>query len=227
MNCLSSSGTALIWNMHKIQVCWTSEKGKEFQICLWPYLSIKRHKWTSKRWRKRKKKHKVNQTKNFNSSRQFHHQRTTEHTEKLASTLCCYLTVHLSSHLPVLASRAIRVRKDETGHYRVYHRRDSTRLGGCNSAAWPQGVISEKRIPLAQWHHRHVQHLLECAQICHPLPWCAAKKETDTRMCFFLGTWVLSFLFLLYIPWNQGVTSQTFPEGFRKDLQIHNYIEAC
>lgn len=129
--------------------------------------------------------------------------------------------MHSPSHMPVLASMASRVRKDKTGHTEC--------ITQGTAHIWEgkaQCVISEICTPLAQGHHGHSQHLLECARILLPLPWGAARKETDVKMCLLLGTGLfLSCLFLLCVPWNKGVTSQTFPEGCREDLQIQDYIE--
>lgn len=121
----------------------------------------------------------------------------------------------------------VRLRKDETGHHRVHHRGDNTHQGRNNNAAWPTVCYLRKVHPTHAVTSWACPALPECALISHPLPWCAATKETDLKMYLSLRTeFFLSFLFLLCMPWNQGVTSLTFPEGCRIDLQMQSCIEA-
>lgn len=185
--------------MYKIQELWTLEEGKQFQFCL-EYASqkdIARQAEGKKKKKKENRNH--NQTKNFNSSSYFNHQRKTGHTEKLASTFCCYLTVHLPSHLPVLATMAIRLRKDKTGHHRVCCRGDNTHLGGNNSAVWPTVCYLRKMHPtraVTSW--AHPAPFRKCTD---PPPFASVCcKEVDRyKNGSFPEYWVLSFLFLLCI----------------------------
>lgn len=121
---------------------------------------------------------------------------------------------------------AVRLRKDKTGYHRVCHIGDNTHLGGNYSAAWPTVCY------LRKVHPTHVvtsQARPASFGMCTDPPPSALVccKEGDRYKNVPLpGYWVHSFLFLLCIPLNQGVTSQTSPEGCRIDLQIQNFIEA-
>lgn len=79
--------------------------------------------------RKRRVKCKTEKKKiKLNSLPFFHHQRKAGHSKKLERTFCYYLTIHLASHLPLLAYMVIKVTKKKIAHYSAYRKEKNTRL---------------------------------------------------------------------------------------------------